>query len=138
MLGVLYALLAGDGLLATLSSSGISLRSLSAYGQTSTMPKAAITLNLAKTSNILLNLPPKRAFNSVILIQMVGDAAHFIFGQVTGPNLRIDSQLVTDIDRENATNTKEVGQRNIRWLIVWDVHTKNTRHRSSLQLTKQS
>ena len=137
MLGVLDTLLAGDGLLATFSSSGISLRSLSTYGQTSAMPQSPITLNLTKTPNILLNLPPQRAFNCVILIKMVSDAAHFIFGQITGPNLWINAQLIADIDRENATNTKEIGQRNIRWLIVWDVHTENTRHRSSLQLTKR-
>ena len=131
MLQVFHALLSGDRLLAPFASPCIGLCPLSANRQPLAVTHSAITLNLAKPANVLLNLAPKRTLNGVILVEMVRNPADFVFRQFTRPLLRINPELVTDLDGKERPDPVQIAQRNMSWFVIRNVYAEHAGHLST-------
>jgi|LakMenE18May11ns_1017448.scaffolds.fasta_scaffold8513002_1 hypothetical protein len=68
-LEILDTLLARNGLSRALPGASIRFSSLTTNRKTSTVPEAAVALNLTKPANVLGNLTPKRTLYRIISLQ---------------------------------------------------------------------
>ena len=79
VLHILNTLLPGNRLLAAFAGSSVRLCALSADRKPTSMTDASITLDLSKSTNVLLNLASQRPFDRVVLIQVIGDSTDLVF-----------------------------------------------------------
>ncbi len=61
------------------------------------MPQSAITGDVPKPDNVLVDLPAKRTFDRVVSLQQRREPAEFIFRQVARLFLRLDTRLVAKL-----------------------------------------
>ena len=55
------------------------------------MTRAAEAPDVAQAGDVLLNLPPQRAFHQIVAVEDADDLGQFLFGQVLGPPLRVSA-----------------------------------------------
>ena len=78
VLHLLDTLFPSYGFLDTFSRSSIRASSLTTDWQAATMPKATITLDVAQSSNVLLNHATQLAFQVQLVIHMIIDPSDFV------------------------------------------------------------
>lgn len=110
LLEILDTLLTGNCFLGTFSRASIGLGSLTTARQSDSMSNPAIAADITKTTDVLLNLASKRAFNGIVTLKDRGDAADFLIRQITGALILINSCLVTKITSSLIPNSKKVSQ----------------------------
>ena len=81
--------------------------------------RAAITIDIAKTPDVLLNLPPQRAFNQEVLVDQIHDLSEFLFRQVFGAALRVNIGGLEDLAAVSSANAKKVSQAHPDRLVTW-------------------
>jgi hypothetical protein len=97
------------------------------------MTQAPVTGNVAKTRNILRQLPTQLALNNVVLIQQSRQTGHFILTQVTRSQGGINTRLVAKFPRRLGTNPVQVRQGHNHRAIRRDIDTKQSGHLILLQ-----
>ena len=98
------------------------------------MAEAAVTTDVPQAADVLLHLPAQGAFDGVLPVEDTGQPADVVVGEFLGAALRVDVSLFTQAQRQRRTDTVDIAQGNVRWFIVRDVDTQDTRHDSVLLL----
>ena len=87
-LQVLNTLFTGNGLFGTFSGAGICFGPLTSYRQSKPMPHAAVTFDISKSTNVLLNLTSQRTFDRVVSLEDRRNSTDFFVGQITRLSVR--------------------------------------------------
>src|ERR1051326_2419937 len=90
----LDALLAGNRLSRPLACTSIRASPLATRRQITAMTEAAVAGNIFEPLNILLPLTPQLTFDDVFAVEDIGDASHFLVGQVLRLTRRRDLRFV--------------------------------------------
>jgi hypothetical protein len=128
-LEILDTLLARNGLSRTLPGACIRFSSLTTNRKPSTMPEAAIALNLTKPADVLSNLTPKRTLNRIISLQHCCQATQLLFGKITCSPGRVNLESLANLSGSVLTDTIQVCQRELNLLLVWYIYTHHSGHK---------
>jgi hypothetical protein len=127
----LYALLACNRLPRAFSRACIALSALAPDGQTPSVTKAPVTTDVAQTSYVLGNLPPKLTFDYAIAVDDLRYLTKLIFAELVGLGALVDPGFFQYLSRRALAYADDVSQRNQYRLVVGNINTDYTRHISS-------
>src|SRR5690349_16300501 len=134
VLHVLDALLTSNSLLDALPGPRVRPCPLAANRQVPAMPHPAITLDVLQSANVLLNGTAQLTLRQDFLVEIAVDLRDIIVGQFRRLHARIDAHLMAQPECDLLSDTVQVRQRNIDELVVRNIDTLDTRHRSSPNL----
>src|SRR5437660_5513754 len=77
----LDALLAGDGLARAFAGAGVGAGALAADRQAAAMTQAPVTADVPQPGDVLLCLPPQRAFDDILAVEYRRQPGNFLVGQ---------------------------------------------------------
>src|SRR5438270_195801 len=92
------------------------------------MPDAAVTVDLLEALDVLMNLAAQRTFDGVLAVEDAGDAGDVLVAQILGAPLRVNAGLGADLQTGGRADAVDEAQRDVCRLVVWKVHTQDTRH----------
>jgi hypothetical protein len=124
LLEVFNAFFACHCFLGTLPRAGIGFGSLAAYWQPDSVSDASVATNIAKSIDVLLNLPTQGTFNDVISFQYRRDAADFLVRDIASFFVRINRRFVAKFPRSLTSNAVQIRQRNDDLTIVRNINTQ--------------
>src|SRR3954467_14547239 len=94
---VFDALFAGDGFLGALAGACVGAGALAADREAAAVADASVAGDVAQTRNVLRYLAAELAFDGVVLVQERGDAGYFVFAELAGVRLRVDTGFVAQL-----------------------------------------
>src|SRR5712691_9984293 len=127
----LDALLPSDGLARALAGTGVGAGALAAQRHAAAVADASVTANVLQAGDVLLDLPAERAFDRVFAVEDGRQPGQVVVGQLLGPPLRVDLGLLAQPQRRGRPDAVDIAQRDVRRLVVRDVHTQDTWHSSA-------
>jgi hypothetical protein len=107
---------------------------LSAQREAAAVPDTAIAADLDQPLDILAHLLSQLTLYDVVLVYEIPDAIDFVVSQVSGLGFSVNASLVQDLDGGGATDSEYVTERNLDFLVAWNVHTGYTGHARLLPL----
>src|SRR5690349_14265114 len=107
------SLLAGEDALArTLPRASVRVRALTAHRKTATMTQAAIATEVHQTLDVHLDLATQVAFDLVVRVDDLADAAQLGFIQAVSHLVRRDLCSLADVRGSLRPDTEQVAERN--------------------------
>ena len=124
----LDALLAGDGLLASLAGASVASGALAAGWQAGAMAESAIRTDFAETLDVLCDLSLEGTFDDVVGVDGAGEGRDLLIVEITGLCVRVDADLEEDGCGELGSDAVHVLQGVVDLLVVRDINTGDTWH----------
>jgi hypothetical protein len=131
LLHILDALFTGDGLLRTFAGAGVRAGALTSDRQAAAVTYAAVATDIFQSGDVLCDLSAELAFDGVVLVQQGRHAGNFVFVQIAGTGVRIDTGFVTQFAGNSRSYPVQVLQGDEGRFIGRNINAQETRHVSS-------
>ena len=92
------------------------------------MPKPTVAANISQSRNRLRRLSTQWTFHDIVAFQQSRQATEFVLGKVSCLFDWVDTSFVAKFARDIVADTEKVSQRDVRFLIVWNIDTQKTWH----------
>src|SRR5262245_7244771 len=113
---------------ASTAGARVGTRALPAHGQTLAMSQATITADVHQPLDVQLDLAAQIAFDAIFALHDLADAPDLLLGQVAHSDVRVDVGFFENVKPIRAADTKDIGDRNLDFLVTRDLNPSNTCH----------
>lgn len=118
-----------DGLPRTFTRAGVGLSSLSPNGESAQVTNAAIAFDALKPLQVEADLTTQVALDHVLaILDGMNDLRQLLFGEIFGPNARVNPRTLQDLHRIGRTYPVNVPKRDVDPLVIWNVNSENSCH----------
>src|SRR3954468_19334324 len=121
-------LLAGDRAARTLLRARVRMRALTADRQTLAMADATVGADVHQSLDVHRDFGAERAFDLEITVDHLAKLRHVGVGQITNPEIRIDTRLLENLAGTAAADSKNVRQSDLDLLLSREIDARNTSH----------
>lgn len=114
----------------TFASTGVSFGSLAANREAASVAETAIGAEVHEAFDVHAHDAAQVAFDLVLGVDNLADAAGFNFGEVVGTDVTFNIRFLEDFKRAGSSNTVNIGEGDVHAFATWEVDASNTSHDS--------
>lgn len=121
-------LLLNDDAARAFASTGVGLGALAAGREGAAVAQAAVGAEVHKALDVQADDAAEVAFDLVLGVDDLADAAGFGFSEVVGANMCIDASFLKDLYGARAADTEDISECDVHALLAREVNACNTSH----------
>ena len=119
-----------DRLAGPLAGAGVSLRALTAHGQTAQMTDAAVTFDTLQTFEVHAQFAAQITLDDIFpLLDRVNDLGELLLGQILRPDRRVNVGAFENFLRVDRADAVDLAQRNVNALVRRNFNPNDACHK---------